>query len=598
MRKLLLSGLLAFFASCAWSQTTNSPTSTSVLSKNYPVFEVKAYGPAGIGNDDTSAIVAADAAALAAGGGIVHFGPSANPYKVSSISIPSGVHWVLEGSLTATSSFNDGGAIVQIKVPVGSNIVGVNWPTLKAANSTNAQATLRLLGSNVVSGLILDGNGANNTVPINAYIATIGNQGAQNDITGNRFINSPEFAIVGSGGTVGLRVRDNSFLNALGEAVHIGNYGNGAPGSGGKNINITNNYIEAASPTIDAFVINFSQVSDSVISGNQMILTGAHDVNAMALRDPQNITVNGNYVSGGTAESINLFVQDRGGAVVRNNVVTGNVVVNAGVIAFGLHDSTGGGAVVAGNTITGNTVIDANFRNIRVPNYDCGIRVTGLGAVGNNVSNNTFISTLTGQSPARRGFNHGACFDNLSPGAANISTGNVFTVADPSGPPNSDFRNLSSAGVSLSTNRGVTKALGSQVADPVFGSLQFASVAACESNFGITALNVGGTTTNTAQSCLPANSIIDAVVYRVTTSITKAASFTIGDSTTAARFCSTQSSLTEGTTGICFVQADQTGAAGPRQVAGTTVRVTTNANPGAGAIRLIVYFHTWTPPTR
>ena len=70
-----------------------------------------------------------------------------------------------------------------------------------------------------------------------------------------------------------------------------------------EDINITNNYIEAASPTIDAFVINSSQVSDSVISGNQMILTGAHDVNAMALRDPQNITVNGNYVSGGAAEA-------------------------------------------------------------------------------------------------------------------------------------------------------------------------------------------------------------------------------------------------------------------------------------------------------
>jgi hypothetical protein len=130
-----------------------------------------------------------------------------------------------------------------------------------------------------------------------------------------------------------------------------------------------------------------------------------------------------------------------------------------------------------------------------------------------------------------------------------------------------------------------------------FGSSSTNSSAACETAFAATTLATGGTTTDSGLTCLPANSIIDAVVYRITTTITTAANFTIGDATIAARFCGTQSTLTAGTTGICFAQADQTGTSGPRQTSAVAVRVTTNANPGAGAIRLIVFYHTWTAPT-
>lgn len=135
------------------------------------------------------------------------------------------------------------------------------------------------------------------------------------------------------------------------------------------------------------------------------------------------------------------------------------------------------------------------------------------------------------------------------------------------------------------------------VTDGLFGSSTFSEASACETSFGTTTLNTGAATTDTGNTCLPANAVIDAVVYRITTTITTSASFTIGDATTAARFCSTQSTLTSGTTGVCFVQADQTGAPGPRQASAAKVRVTLNANPGAGAIRLIVYYHTWTAPT-
>lgn len=126
-----------------------------------------------------------------------------------------------------------------------------------------------------------------------------------------------------------------------------------------------------------------------------------------------------------------------------------------------------------------------------------------------------------------------------------------------------------------------------------FGSSAYSTSSACETNYGATTLATEATTTNTGLNCLPANSVIDAVVYRITQTITTATSFTIGDSTTANRFCTMQSTLTVNTTGVCIAQA---GSAGEQQVSAASVRVTASAKPGAGAIRLIVYYHTWIPP--
>jgi hypothetical protein len=127
----------------------------------------------------------------------------------------------------------------------------------------------------------------------------------------------------------------------------------------------------------------------------------------------------------------------------------------------------------------------------------------------------------------------------------------------------------------------------------VFGSAENSTTAACETNYGITKLATRSTTTNTGLDCLPANAIIDAVVYRITSTITTAANFTIGDASTANRFCTTQSKLAAETTGICIAQS---GSGAAIQNAAASVRVTTNAIPGGGLIRLIVYYHTWTPP--
>lgn len=127
---------------------------------------------------------------------------------------------------------------------------------------------------------------------------------------------------------------------------------------------------------------------------------------------------------------------------------------------------------------------------------------------------------------------------------------------------------------------------------PFGGAIKY-TVTACEASFGDTTLSLAGTTTNTGVNCLPQATIIDAVLYTVTQTITTAANFQIGDNTTAGRFCTAQAGLTAGTTGICAQQWFSATAGTMGQLAAASVRITTNVNPGAGKIRLVVLGHTF-----
>lgn len=110
-------------------------------------------------------------------------------------------------------------------------------------------------------------------------------------------------------------------------------------------------------------------------------------------------------------------------------------------------------------------------------------------------------------------------------------------------------------------------------------------------------LSTSGTTTDSTNNLLPANSIIEAVVARVTTTITTATDWQLGDPTTAGRFTAAISTLTAGTTTVGLVHIDQSGAAGPRQTSAAKVRITTTGTPGAGAIRVTVFYRQFTAPT-
>lgn len=113
-------------------------------------------------------------------------------------------------------------------------------------------------------------------------------------------------------------------------------------------------------------------------------------------------------------------------------------------------------------------------------------------------------------------------------------------------------------------------------------------------------LNTGGTTTDSAANLLPANAIIDGVVARITQTITVATDWELGDGTIASRFSNPNVTLVAGTTQVGLnhmqggVNADNKG---PVQLTAAKLRITTTGTPGAGKIRVTVFFRQFVPPT-
>jgi hypothetical protein len=113
-------------------------------------------------------------------------------------------------------------------------------------------------------------------------------------------------------------------------------------------------------------------------------------------------------------------------------------------------------------------------------------------------------------------------------------------------------------------------------------------------------LNTGAAFTDTTANLLLANSFVLTVLARITTTITTSANWQVGDPTTAGRFNAANSTLTAGTVSVGRVHAT-TGIAsattGIWQGADAKVRITLNANPGAGVIRLTSVLMLFTPQT-
>ena len=112
-------------------------------------------------------------------------------------------------------------------------------------------------------------------------------------------------------------------------------------------------------------------------------------------------------------------------------------------------------------------------------------------------------------------------------------------------------------------------------------------------------LSTGGATTDSAANLLPANSIIEGVVARVTETITTATDWALGDATQAARFLAASTNLTLGDTevGLAHRQPSVADALGPVQSAAAALRVTCSGTPGAGKIRVEVYYSQFVAPT-
>jgi len=112
-------------------------------------------------------------------------------------------------------------------------------------------------------------------------------------------------------------------------------------------------------------------------------------------------------------------------------------------------------------------------------------------------------------------------------------------------------------------------------------------------------LSTVGLTTDSAGYLLPANSMIDAVVCRITQTITTTTNWAVGTNVVAARFSAANATKTAGTTSVGTDHQDQVGLGiGPRQDINAPIRITcTGANPGAGKIRVTTFYRQFVAPT-
>lgn len=108
-------------------------------------------------------------------------------------------------------------------------------------------------------------------------------------------------------------------------------------------------------------------------------------------------------------------------------------------------------------------------------------------------------------------------------------------------------------------------------------------------------LNTGATFTDTATS-IPAGSLVYAVAWRILTTITVVTAFQIGTAANLTNFQASTATLTAGTTGIGINQF-VTGGLPQGLNAATKVRLNFNGNPGAGVVRVVVWYRTFTAPT-
>ena len=233
-----------------------------------------------------------------------------------------------------------------------------------------------------------------------------------------------------------------------------------------------------------------------------------------------------------------------------------------------------GGAAVTSTTSTGSWQTNtAGYTRIRI-------------RMSTNVSGTATVSIIQSLASARAG----------GPGGSNAGAVTNCTTSGGVAYENGTSNTLT-CGASPAYVAGVLSSLSTIPAeDGSFGSFIEYNVTGCETNFGITTVNTGSATTTTGASCVLASAIVDAVVIRTTTTITTAASFSVGVSGSTSRYCAAgTTNITVNQTTVCTAQIN--GGTSFNSSGLVAIVVTFNTTPGAGAMRIIVYSHQATAPT-
>lgn len=338
------------------------------------------------------------------------------------------------------------------------------------------------------------------------------------------------------------------------------------------------------------------------ITGNT-IPTGSITVGDLNQIECSNhITITGNHVTSTadfatTTPASGIYLPGNSSCLDADFVVGHNDVSTEGAAGTSCQGIWIGNATIGGLT---HVLVDANIVNTGTTDANCiAIRVSpknGTSSTAIQVLNNITRGIGTGFADS------GNDTTEMEVGRNDFSGSSTPVVKTGSGTGYRFFENITIVG-QLSVGPGLFTS--SSSSDGSFGSTLFHGASACETSFATTTLSNGATTTDTGLNCLPANSTIDAVVARVTTTITAACTgWELGDAATPARFSSNNVTLTAGTTtdAAHIGTFNNTGIAsattGTWQASAAKVRITcAGGNPGAGAVRVIVYYHTAAAPT-
>jgi len=254
-----------------------------------------------------------------------------------------------------------------------------------------------------------------------------------------------------------------------------------------------------------------------------------------------------------------------------------------------------------GNLILANTTFNSTFNQTSAANWTWA-NITAATAITPQNSPNLIVAGTywTGAVSAVDAWT----IQNVVPAGANPGT--VLTITH-SGSPTTGTVSLFNVNLSCGSiiSNGMTAAGNVSVLNGNSFNMQSSNAASAvrgQSSEEIT-LSLAGTTTDSSTNLLPAGAIIDAVVARVTQTISGGAvptTWEAGDPTTAARFISTGNALIAGTTAIGLNQmagSVTTDAAGPTQPAAAKVRITLDQIPGQGKVRVTVFWTQFTAPT-
>ncbi len=533
--------------------------------------------------------------------------PKANPFTADSV----GYWFFYSANGRYDISFSGGGIVTPYTL---SDFVILDSTAVGSICGVSGSGISFVIGSTGTD-FNLDCNDGTDTITFNLPSASATNRGVvttgAQTFAGAKTFSTPIAAGSGGTGVNGSAAANGRLLIGNGTGYTLANLTAGAFGG----LSITNG---AGSITLDT-------IQDLTTTGNPNFNTiGADLAGNVGHILFANITNGGALVFNGTGQSSVVELNDGQILVGTSGGSAAPSAASVGA-APGISVSAGPGSLTIGNAYSLNGLTATSFptQTFAVGTSGSDFGISSAGGVHTFSIPDASLTARGFVSPTAQTFEGPKSFNStiipLASIAGLVTTGTDASVA-------SNWAMIPSLGTGTGTTGTLTifaghkqvsgttahqssileQWQGGTVADPVTDEISVSSTHGSKWVRGVMeellTLSTVGATTNTASNLLPADAIIEAVTTRVTTTISGGgvANFSIGDSTTAARFSASTTGLTAGSTRVGIAHwsgAVSTLATGPSQAAAASVRITCDATPTAGVIRITVFYRRFVAPT-